>query len=197
MVMDKVDQNKKILMDALKTFTGLTDENAANMLDEVPIEEVPKGTVLLEQGDVPSHSYYVISGLVRQYATDEEGKEISVDFYTEQQPINMFSFQDHKGESRYSLACLETCILVTCTDVDENAMEEPLEISHMKRQMFERQFSKLQQHYTALKLKTPQERYKLLCEERPELLQRVPQIHLASYIGVTPETFSRFKKRME
>ncbi|MBF4695557.1 Crp/Fnr family transcriptional regulator [Fusibacter ferrireducens] len=195
--MDKMDQSKGVLVDALKAYTGLSDERIANMLDEVPIQEVCKGTVLLEQGDIPSHSYYVISGLIRQYVTDEEGKAITVDFYTEGQPINMFSFQDNEGCSRYSLVCLENCVFVDCTDVDEDSKAESPEISHMKRQMFEKQFSELQQHYTALKLKTPQERYQLLCEERPELLQRVPQIHLASYIGVTPETFSRFKKRMK
>lgn len=134
-------------------------------------------------------------GCIRQYASDENGKETTVTFYTEEQPINMFSFLDTDGVSYYSLACLEECFLVECYDIDEKASDYNLdEIKNMKYYMFERQFIDLQQDYTQFKIQSPKERFETLLKNRPDLFNRVPQHILANYLNITPETFSRFKK---
>ena len=119
-----------------------------------------------------------------------------MNFFVEEEPINMFSFADAQGVSLYSLACLKECILVECTDTDPENKEQDAEIDGMKHRMFARQFTDMQQHYASFKLKSPEERLRQLQTQRPELLHRVSQVYLASYLGMTPEAFSRIKKRL-
>ncbi len=87
-------------------------------------------------------------------------------------------------------------MVVLCSDLDEESTEEDPDIANMKRMFFEKQFLDMQINFANFKLQTPEERFSLLYKSRPDLLERVPQIYLASYLGITPETFSRFKKRM-
>lgn len=194
--MDGIKAIKAVLVSKLLEYTQLNENEINVLLDSIPIEIVSKGTVLLHQGIEPRVSYYLIKGCIRQYASDENGKEITVNFFTEEEPINMFSFLDNDGQSLYGLECLEECTFVECPDVlNELAKDEYPEISNMKRLFFEKQFSELQTNYTNYKLKTPEERFLLFIKNRPDLLNRVPQIYLASYLGITPESFSRYKKK--
>jgi len=150
-----------------------------------------------KQGEKPKHSYYLVKGCIRQYAYDEKGKEATVDFYLEEDPVNMFSFTDDEGLSLYSLACLEDCYLVECQDINEEDFAYAEETEQMKFSMFKRQYSDMQQHYTVFKLKEPEERYRQLCLQRPEPIGRISQVYLSSYLGVTPGTFSRIKRRVQ
>lgn len=194
--MDEITEIKAVLVSKLLEYTQLNEDEINALLDCIPIEIVSKGTVLLQQGNAPRVSYYLIKGCIRQYASDENGKEITVNFFTEEESINMFSFLDNDGQSLYSLECLEGCAFVECPDVlSELAKDEYPEISNMKRLFFEKQFSELQINYTNYKLKTPAERFSLFIKNRPDLLSRVPQIYLASYLGITPESFSRYKRK--
>jgi CRP-like cAMP-binding protein len=186
---------KNQLAKKLKELTTLKEEEIEGLLTEIPIKISPKGSILLHQGDHPQASYYLIQGCVRQYAWDENGKEVTIHFYTEAEPINMFSYLDQNGDSRYSLSCLEDCYLVTCPDLEESPEEDQPEIADMKRIFFEKQFSDMQLNYMNFKLKSPEERFAWLLETHPQLLERIPQIYLASYLSITPETFSRFKKK--
>jgi CRP-like cAMP-binding protein len=188
---------KLVLKEKMRALTPLADTEIDDMLKDVPLKSCKKGEILLHQGDKPSVSYYVIQGCIRQYASDELGKEVTLDFFTEEESINMFSYADEDGYSRYSLSCLEDSVLVICPDceVDEST-EESIEIVQMKDYFFKEQFTRMQKSFMDYKIQKPEQRFEVLMRDRPDLLDRVPQIIMASYLGITPETFSRFKKRM-
>lgn len=194
--MDNPNSVKEILITNLRKYTKLSDEEMTSMLEYIPTREFRKGVVLLHQGDAPDFSYYLIKGCIRQFVIDENGREITVNFYTDEESINMFSFLDGEEMSLYSLSAIEDSVVVLCSDLDEESTEEDPDITNMKRMFFEKQFSDMQINFANFKLQTPEERFSLLYKSRPDLLERVPQIYLASYLGITPETFSRFKKRM-
>ena len=186
-----------ILFDNLKKYTRLDDDAVMALVRDIPVTAAKKGEILLRQGDKPTCSFYLIHGCVRQYACNEQGKEATVNFYVEEEPINMFSFVDSDGMSLYSLACLEDCLLVQCADTAGENSHPDAAVDGMKHQMFAEQYTQMQKHYTSFKLKSPQERLIQLRAQRPELLTRVPQVYLASYLGMTPEAFSRIKKRIQ
>ena len=189
---------KNVLASNLKEYTRLSDKEIQQALSSVSIKRYKKGSILLLQGFAPRYSYYLLEGCIRQYVSDEDGKEATVNFFTEEESINMFSFLDKQGLSLYSLTCLEDCMLVECSDLgNDPADDDSPEISNMKRVFFEKQFSDMQINYTNFKLKSPEEKFLLLAKQRPKLMKRVPQVHLASYLGIAPETFSRFKKKFK
>ena len=189
----KANSYKDKLFQTIKTHTPLGQETIMAMVEDIPVTHYKKGDILLHQGDKPSLSYFVVDGCVRQFSYDISGKETTLEFFTDSQSINMFSFLDEHGLSRYSLECLEDSVLVTCSDCDSD--EASVDIQNMKYSIFTEQFTHMQSSFMSYKASSPQERYNTLVKTRPELLNRVPQTLLANFIGITPESFSRFKKR--
>ncbi|PEB52239.1 cyclic nucleotide-binding protein [Bacillus pseudomycoides] len=189
---------KKILMKYITRFTTLNEEEQQAIVEDVQIEEYKKGTILLRQGDVPIKCYFVLKGCVRQYSIDKMGKEVTSNFYTEEQAISNFNHHKQDKSSVYSLTCLEDCILVVGDlDTEKDMYNKHSQLETMTRQMIEHNFGEVQDELALFIASTPEERYKALLRKRPHLVNRVPQHQLASYLGITPESLSRIKKRIK
>lgn len=188
---------KKILMKYMTRFTTLNEEEQQAIVEDVQIEEYKKGTILLRQGDVPTKCYFVLKGCVRQHSIDETGKEVTSNFYTEEQAISNFNHHRQDKSSAYSLTCLEDCILVVGDlDSEKDMYNKYSQLETMTRKMIEHNFGEVQDELASFIASTPEERYKALLRKRPHLVDRVPQHQLASYLGITPESLSRIKKRI-
>lgn len=188
--------SEKIMAQTLLEHTGLDETVVMEMVKSAPLRQCQKDEVIQLQGEPPQvATYFIISGCVRQYTSDENGKEITVRFYTEQTPINVSTFLDKDGLSHFSLSCIETCILAFCDDLEDDGSNDPPEIQALEQLFFRKQFSEMQVGLSDYKLKSPEERFQAFMTDQPELFKRIPQKYLASYLGITPESFSRFKKR--
>ncbi|KXY44695.1 Crp/Fnr family transcriptional regulator [Bacillus mycoides] len=189
---------KEILMKYMTNLTTLSAEQQRMIVEELQIEEYKKGTVLLGQGDVPSKCYFVLKGCVRQHCIDESGKEVTSNFYTEEQAIANFNHHKQDKLSPHTLTCLEDCLVVVGDLYSEKDMYKKYsQLEEMTRQMIEYNFGEVQEELTLFITSTPEERYKSLLQKRPHLIDRVPQYQLASYLGITPESLSRIKKRLK
>jgi CRP-like cAMP-binding protein len=189
---------KDILMKYMSQFTTLTVEQQQAVLDELQIEDYPKGTVLLRQGEFSTKCYFVLKGCIRQYAVDEDGRETTSNFYTEEQAVSCFNRLRPGQASAYSFVCTEDSILVVGEmDTEKDMYRKYNELETMTRQMMEVYLAKLQDEFAAFVTSSPEERYKELLHRRPQLINRVPQHQLASYLGMTPESLSRIKKRIQ
>ncbi|EJP94928.1 Crp/Fnr family transcriptional regulator [Bacillus cereus] len=189
---------KEILMKYMTNLTTLSEEQQRMIVEELQIEEYKKGTVLLRQGDVPSKCYFVLKGCVRQHCIDESGKEVTSNFYTEEQAIANFNHHKQDKLSPHTLTCLEDCLVVVGDLYSEKDIYKKYsQLAEMTRQMIEYNFGEVQEELTLFIASTPEERYKSLLQKRPHLIDRVPQYQLASYLGITPESLSRIKKRLK
>jgi len=186
-----------ILKKYMSQFTALDPEQQQAVIADIAIEKHPKGAVLLRQGDVPTKCYFVLQGCVRQVAVDEKGREITSNFYTEEQAIPMFHRHEADASSPYSFVCLEDSVLVAGDfEAEKDMYAKYGELESMTRRMVELRFGEMQEEFAAFIASTPEERYKALLRKRPGLVDRVPQHQLASYLGMTPESLSRIKKRI-
>lgn len=183
---------KEVLIQYMKRFSDLSESELVTLTENIPVATFKKGTILLSQGGIPDKCYFILKGCVRQFALDEHGNEHTYQFYTEEQSVTIFSQQS----SQYSLGCLEDCTLIVgdlSTEQEAYDMNPVLET--MTRKMIFEDMGMMRDEFSSFTSSSPEERYQTLMEKRPELIDRVPQYQLASYLGIKPESLSRIKKR--
>jgi CRP-like cAMP-binding protein len=172
-------------------------EEEKQAIDEcIPIKNFEKGTILLREGQVAKDSYFNLKGCVRHYYIID-GEEKTTAFYTEGESIASLSSYVNKTPANHYLECVEDCTLAVLNyDKERELYGRVKGFESLCRASVEEDLGKQQQLLAAYITKSPEDRYLDLLKNRPELLQRVPQYHLASYLGVKPESLSRIRKRI-
>ncbi len=189
---------KKILLKYMTDFTSLSENEQQGIFENLQIGEYKKGKYLLNQGERSANKcYFVLKGCVRQFYVDESGKEVTSNFFTEEQAIPISNEQTQGELSKYSLVCVEDCILVIgAFDSETTMFNKYPQLETMIRKMMEINLGEIQEQFGEFINSSPEERYESILKKRPQLVDRVPQHQLASYLGITPESLSRIKKRM-
>lgn len=186
----------KYLLRFMEKNTCLNQEEIIQIARELCVEEYKKGTILLRQGEVSKKCYLVLNGCLRQYACDDEGKETTYNFFTEEQSAVMFKSYTQRIASDYCLSCVEDCTLIVGDLDSEDRMYHKFpELLKITRTMMESNFGQAQEESALFMSASPEERYQNILKNRLDLMNRVPQHQLASYLGITPESLSRIKKR--
>lgn len=180
----------------IEQFKTLSDAEAQGILDSLNIQSFKKGTLLLREGQVSNLCYFVLKGCIRQYYL-VDGVEKTTNFYTEGQPVTPYEGTFNRKPAKFYLACLEDCTLSVGTPEDEARLFEQFpQFKNVVRVAVEEELGKSQELASSYVLSTPTERYQKLLETRPDLLDRVPQYQLASFLGITPESLSRIRRRV-
>jgi CRP-like cAMP-binding protein len=189
---------KKILLKYMSDFTSLSEDEQRAISESLRINEYKKGKYLLRQGELSTiKCYFVLMGCVRQFFIDESGKEVTSNFFTEEQAIPIINEQTQGDLSRYSLVCVEDCILVVGdVDSEKKMFNKYTQLETMIRKMMEINLGEIQEQFGEFINSSPEERYESILRRHPQLVDRVPQHQLASYLGITPESLSRIKKRI-
>lgn len=162
----------------------------------VTIKAFKKGDFLVKEGQVQTLCYHVIKGCVRQFQI-VNGEEKTTFFYTEGDSIRSISSAVKRTPSKFLVQCLEDCVMSFLSIENEHILYKKYpRISEMSRIDSEEKLEEYREQFSNYITSTPEERYLSLLANRPELLDRVPQYHLASYLGVKPESLSRIRKRI-
>lgn len=187
---------RNLLISFISKFESLTNEEIEIIADNIKVQSVKKGTVLVKEGQICEACYFVLKGCLRQYVI-VDGTEKTTQFYTEEQAAVLFSGYLNQKESESYLSCVEdSVVIVGDTGGEAKMYNEFPKLEQITRRMMEQDLGKTQDEFTRFVTNSPEERYLHLLKTRPELFQRVPQHQLASYIGVTPESFSRIRRRI-
>lgn len=186
---------KNILFDFISKYISLTEdeENAILALDL--FRSVKKGTTLLKEGHKSQDSYFVLKGCIRVYYIIE-GEEKTTAFYTEMDALTP-PCVINEAPSEYYISCVEDSILlVSNSDMSEEINVKFPKFETMCRIFSEELLARQQINFDEFKTSSPEQRYLNLVQKRPDLIQRVPQHQLASYLGVTPQSLSRLRARI-
>ncbi|MFN8711345.1 MAG: Crp/Fnr family transcriptional regulator [Bacteroidota bacterium] len=184
-----------ILFDFLSKYVPLTEEEKNIIISLDIFRSVKKGTTLLKEGEKSKESYFVLKGCIRTYYVID-GKEKTTAFYTEMEALTPPCVIS-KNPSEYYVSCLEDTILTVSNsdmEVEVNSKFPRFEI--LCRKLSEELLAKQQINFDEFKTSSPEQRYLNLLEKRPDLIQRVPQHQLASYLGINPQSLSRLRARI-
>jgi len=191
------EKMNKYLRQFMENNTRLSEKEMLEIMDHILVNTYKKGTILLKQGDISDKCYLVLKGCIRQYSFGDDGKETTFNFFTEGQSVVLFKSYKQRVPSDYFLSCIEdSTLIVGSLDSEERMYDQFPELKNITRTIMEQNFGQAQDDTSMLLGATPEERYLRLLEKRPDLIKRVPQHQLASYLGITPESLSRIKKRI-
>lgn len=190
------EKAKEHLITFLSGFPSLKDDIVLQLAEMIPVIAPTKGTMLLEENKVQEECYFVLQGLVRQYQYID-GIERTTEFYTESNGTVSSVHYTDKSPSTFYLECMEDCLLIAGNmEIDEAHFEQFPELLEITKKLLENDLNKAKLDHTTFILSSPKERYLHFLKTRPDVSNRVPLHQIASYLGMTPESLSRIRKRI-
>lgn len=184
-----------ILFDFLAKYVTLTEDEKNAIIALDLFRTVKKGTILLKEGERTKDSYFVLNGCIRTYYV-LEGQEHTTAFYTEMEALTPPCVIS-KTPSELYVGCVEDGIIsVSNTDMEAEVNAKFPKFEIVCRMMSEELLAKQRVDFDEFKTSSPEERYQNLLRSRPDLVQRVPQHMLASYLGIKPQSLSRLRARI-
>lgn len=183
------------LFDFLSQYVPLSEDEKAAIIALDIFRSFKKGTTLLQAGQKSNDSYLVIQGCIRTYYVID-GEEKTTAFYTEMDALSP-PCAVTKGPSDYYISCVEdSLITVTNSEMEAETNRRFPKFEILCRKLSEVLLAKERIDFDAFKTSSPEQRYMNLLQNRPDLIQRVPQHQLASYLGIQPQSLSRLRARI-
>ena len=156
---------------------------------------IPSKTILLEEGKIADRLYLIHKGCLRLFFYNE-GKDITFQFFFEGDFVASFDSLYRRKPSLFSLESIETTEVSTIKSDDfYHLIEQTPSLKQIYEEKLIDRFHVYQQLFLSRIKNTPQQRYEELLKEYPDIIQRVPQHYIASYLGITPVSLSRIRKR--
>ena len=161
--------------------------------------EVSAKTTLLEEGEVSKKLFIIEKGCIRVWFNNN-GKDLTTQFFFENQSVASIESFIKQFPSPVVIETIEPSIIwwISKNDMDK-ILEEIKEIPELRDRfidmIFQRTFDYIR-HFVSFIKDSPTQRYLNLIEEKPQIVQRVPQHYIASYLGVTTVHLSRIKSKL-
>ena len=157
------------------------------------VRKFDKKEIVLQQGEIENYLNFIVQGLVRKYyqqGLDEVNTQISYEGHLIHAQESFHSRQP----SEHFVETLEPTSFISITyDNLEKLYAHDIKLERLGRLVITYTMVQKDRWQMQMVKLSPRERFLFFVERHPELLQRVPQKHLASFLNIQPETFSRFK----
>ena len=193
----------KYLRKMISHYVEVTDSEWEKVSKKCVKKTLKKGDIVHYAGDVFSEIWFIRNGLARSYFTDAKGRDYTWQFYFRAKTKHglnhvmddSVSYYENEG-SLLQFEILEdaTFYVIGLAELDEIIRKEK-KWEHLARVwLHDTYFTATYKRVISLMSETVEEKYKRLLKEYPTIFERVKSYHIASYLGMTPQTLSKLRK---
>ena len=176
---------------------SLNKEEQAIIESHLTIKKIRKKQYLLQEGDVCKNIAFVVKGALREYTVDDKGVEHIVQFALEGWLISdLYSFLTGSPATYHIDALEESIVILISKEAEQAILQQVPKFESYTRMQITGAYLAMQKRVNALISQTVEERYLGFMNLYPNIVQRVPQHMIASYMGLSPETLSRVRKKL-
>lgn len=187
----------KSIIDNISLHIELSDKDKELILSKIEIQQYKAKSVLLNAGEICRHSYFVNSGIVRSFNINDNIVEHVLQFACEGWWIgDMYSLLSQKPGNLFIEVNEDAEVAILSKSNQEILYQEIPKLERFFRILTENSLVAHQERLMDNLSLSAEERFEKFCNKYPTLIQKVPQKLIASYIGVTPEFFSKMKGRL-
>lgn len=184
----------RLFLEYIRKFVNVTDDEFVKcLMPVIRIRRFGKREYLVKAGEVENNFNFIVKGLIRKYykkGTQEINTQISTEGHI---ILSQESFHSRRP-SEYFVEAIEPSTVISIRHDDlEEVYSKSRKMEHLGRLVVTHTMVIKDNWQMQLIKMTARERFLNFVMKNPELLQRVPQKYLASYLNIKPETFSRFK----
>lgn len=189
--------NSSHIIRNIEQHISLDEEEKVKFLSMLSSKKVRFRQYLLEEGDICHQSFFVNTGCLRAFSVDKNGVEHVLSFAPEGWWIaDLYSLISQKPGNLFIEALKESEVLILTKDNQLKLYQDIPKFERLFRILAENALVASQQRLNDNLSLSAEERYENFCKKYPTLINTLPQKQIASYIGVTPEFFSKMKNRM-
>lgn len=187
----------KLLFENFNKYAKITETDFEQIEKVMSKKFVKKRRTLLAAGDSSRYIYFIEKGALRSYTIDNEGYEHVIQLALEDHWIgDLFSFVTQLAGNVNIEAIEDSEVLLLPHHELELLYEQVPPMERYFRQLYQRAYVGMQQRHNVSITHNAEERYRQLIKNFPQVAARIPLIYIASFLGITPESLSRIRKRI-
>ncbi len=196
MLLNKNPEAMQKFRQELLKIAPLLDAGFDKLAGMMHIRHFKRGDILLKEGEICKRVYFIFKGGVRDFFL-KDGKELNVNFHFEREVVSDFESFRNETPAAFSIVAMEegTAYYMDRKDAGNFFIKDP-SMHLLLFRFFQQLYFREEKHLNSFKVLSAEERYQYLINKKPEYLQRIPLMHLASYLGVSRETLNRIRKKL-
>ncbi|MDR7131970.1 CRP-like cAMP-binding protein [Algoriphagus sp. 4150] len=189
-----MEDHFKAIFGRITTFSDAEWNEIRSCFREV---NIPSKKLVTKIGDVEKNVYFIINGVLRLFCLNPKNEEVTIFLFKENHYASCFQSFLTQSESDQALESITDCTLLA---IDKAKLEQLYEsipqMNLVTRVVAEQRFVNAQRIFTSQIMYTPEERYLHFEKEHGDLLLRVPHHIISSFLGITPVSMSRIRRRI-
>ncbi|MGK0366182.1 MAG: CRP-like cAMP-binding protein [Saprospiraceae bacterium] len=189
--------NHKTILTHLKNKINLTDSEEATLATKLKHRMYLKGQYIVQGGDICRYQTFIISGKARTFYLDDNGNEHIIAFGIENWWVGDICSFTTQTPAEFNTQCLEntSVVQIPYDDMEQLYLDIP-KLERYFRIIIQKAYGNMSKRIIRHHSLSAKERYILFNEASPEIVQRVPQYMIASYLGITKEFLSSIRKQI-
>jgi len=190
------DRIKK-LISYFQSISDISSPDLSKIMENFTSRQVKKNELFLKAGDDPDMFGFNISGLFRYYYIDYAGKEYTKYFALENDLLISYSAILLGEQSKFHIEALENSEIIISSFKKFNTLtKSSLSWNRIARKLIEKQYINKENREYQFLFDDAETRYKRFLKDYPGLIDRVKHFHIASYLGISPVSLSRIRKKL-